>query len=196
MRYTLLAVLLFVGTVMAGCGSRPATIVPSQADTELETFRAWLPGSYLNEAGGLPREVHIAKLPDFGPAYYVEEISGEPGVPLRQYVWMVRRIGDHVVAEHWTITRPGSYVGAWKSNEELLQFSMYYLRHRESCDMVFQYANERFAGQTRGSTCEQLVQGETRAVTSSAELAENEIRLKLDAPGGLAYDTLLTRQAE
>lgn len=129
-------------------------------------------------------EFHVARLPEFARAYYVEELEpANPHEPLRQFVWMLYQDGPDTVAEHWRLTRTADFVNAWQDPEALENplFSMYYLRHEPDCDVVFRERDGRFVGMSAGGACD----------GGYADVADYARRIEVE-PGTLRYAATYT----
>jgi hypothetical protein len=149
--------LLLILALVSACGSKK--VLPlSRTDTDrTETFKRWLEGNFSNARTAAEAErldIRVTRLPDFGHAFYVEELApANPDQPLRQYVWMARKVEDRYIAEHWRLLDAPQRVGAWQSPEALLAFTMYTLRHSPECDIAFRWENGLFIGDSASREC-------------------------------------------
>ncbi|MDK2972280.1 MAG: CpeT/CpcT family [Candidatus Sumerlaeota bacterium] len=158
--------------LLTACGEKALTILPAEPPRDRRPMlEEWLEGTYSNVATapeGEALELRIARLPDFGHAFYVEEARpGSVDEPLRQYVWMVRPDEeDGYVIEHWRVLDPERRRGAWRSQEKLLEFTMYTLRHAADCDLEVRWTGTQFVASTTSRECAECVPGAERMQTS------------------------------
>src|SRR5690606_20866065 len=120
-------------TLAAGCSlvEKPAAPDPEiqfEANFDrTEDFMRMIEGNWMGD--GPVQAVHVARLPEFTRAFYVEEgrSTGEP----RQWIYMVEKKGPSYMARTWRLTRPDEFSGAGNDNRKLAEMSMYYLRAHE-----------------------------------------------------------------
>lgn len=182
MRRAMLAVTLGLAVLAAGCAMRGSTGAVAPIDRSNE-FLTWFEGDWIAQEPvekGAVRELHIARLPEFGQAFYVEEIREGA---TRQWVAMLTKDEARYMAHTWRITRPAEFLGAWRERAKLADMSMYYVRAVEDCDMVFEWKGDRFAGATAGGGCAGIGEDDAQIVMSQMEFADGMMRYRVQAFG-------------
>lgn len=154
----------------------PGMILAEDAASDLEDLRSWMTGSFSSavQASEDPEffdiSLHMATIwPDRedGHWLYVEQAVREyQDRPYRQRVYRVREIAPGLFeSQVFTLPDPGAVVGAWMSEEPLVNLVPDDLEEREGCAILLRRRGETFEGSTLATLCTSSLRGAAYATS-------------------------------